>query len=95
MYLEVVIQVDFHVHQALQMEELKVFEVAIQNDQWFQKFILKIVEDMTPDSLHRVKQGTSLSLNTQLGPPRNNVPLTVNCSKEAILSSKLFLNRSC
>ena len=41
MYFGKGIQVDFHVHQALQMEELRVFEVTIENDQWFQKIISK------------------------------------------------------
>jgi len=58
------------------------------------KNYFKIVEDMPPDSLHRVKQGTTLPLNTHLGPPGNNLPLPVNGSKEAISSSKLFLNSS-
>ena len=49
---------------------------------------------MPPDSLHRVKQGTTLPLNTQLGPPGNNLPLPVNGSKEAISSSKLSSNSS-
>jgi len=66
------------------MEELRVFEVAIENDQWFQKNSFKIVEDMPPDSLHRVKQETTLPLNIQAGPPGNNLPLPVNRSKEAL-----------
>ena len=50
---------------------------------------------MPPDSLHRVKQGTTLPLNIQVGPPVNNLPLPVNGSKEAFSSSKLSLNSSC
>ena len=44
----------------------------------------KIVEDMPPDSLHRVKQGTTLPLNIQVGPPGNNLPLPVNGSKDKL-----------
>ena len=46
------------------------------------KISFKIVEDMSPDSLHRVKQGTTLPLNIQVGPPGNNLPLPVNGSKD-------------
>ena len=38
----------------------------------------KIVDDIPLYSLHRVKQGTIISLNLQVGPPENNLPLPVN-----------------
>ena len=50
----------------------------------------KIVEDIPLDSIHRVKQGTTLPLNIQVGPPGNNLPSPVNGSKEAFSCSKLF-----
>ena len=59
------------------------------------KKYFKIVEDMPPDSLHRVKQGNIFPLNIQVGPPGNNLPSPVNDSKEAFSCSKLISINSC
>ena len=42
---------------------------------------------MPPDSPHRLKQGTTLPLNIQVGPPGNDLPSPVNGSKEAFSCS--------
>ena len=55
------------------------------------KKALKLEEDIPPDSLHRMKQGTTLPLNIEVGPPGNNFPSPVNGSDKNSPFSKLFL----
>ena len=46
------------------------------------KMSFKIGEDIPPDSLHRVKQGTTIPLNIQVGHSGNNLFSPINDSKE-------------
>ena len=56
----------------------------------------RIVEDTPPDSLRWVKQGITLPLNIQVGPPENNLPSSVSGLKEAFsCSTTLFSIKSC
>ena len=47
-------------------------------------FVRGSIEVIPPYLLHRVKQGTTLSLNIQVRPPGKTLPLPVNRSKEAL-----------
>ena len=52
----------------------------------------KIVEDILPHSLYRENQRTAVSLNIQVGPPVNGLPLPVNDLKETSPCFKLLSN---
>ena len=56
---------------------------------------IKILEVIPPHSLHRVKQGTILSLNVRVESPGKKLPLQVKGSKEAFPCSRLFSINSC
>ena len=50
----------------------------------------KILEVIPSHSLHRINQGTTVSLNTQVRPPGKSLSLPVNGSKVDFSCSKLF-----
>ena len=54
-------------------------------------FFYKIEENLPPDSLHRVKQGTILPLNIQVGNLGNNLSSPVNGVDKASPFTVLFL----